>query len=384
MSTIKSLAFTSILATLVACGGGQEDSLQAKKTELEALRAESLSLKERITALEQEIQAADPEYNKGNRILVSTLSPAKQPFEHKVEIRGSVESRKNVLVSAETMGRIEAIEVKDGQSVKKGQLLMKLDADILENSISEVQTQLELAEAVYVRQQRLWDQQIGTEIQFLQAKSNKETLERRLATLKSQLQQSYVRAPFGGVVDNIPVRLGEMAQPGLPLVRIVNQREMYIKADASEAFLGKFKSGDKAEIFFPVQDTRMVSTITAVGKVINQENRTFIVEVAIPSDTEFEFRPNQVTILNLTDYFNEEALSVPTKLIQADDKGKFVYGVETKQGVKSAAKIRVVPGLSFQSKTEILSGLTGSETLIGDGFRDVNQGAEISVATASL
>ena len=382
MKPINALTI-SLFAFLVACGEGEKD-LEAKKAELQALRAQSLQLKEQINALETEIREIDPEFNQSNTVLVSTMGLAKKPFDHKVEIRGSVASRKNVFVSAETMGRIEKIHIDEGNLVRKGDLLLKLDADILENNISEVETQLELADAIFVRQKSLWDKNIGTEIQYLQAKNNKESLERRLATLRSQLSQAYVRAPFSGVADNIPVKEGEMAQPGMPLVRIVNQKEMYISADVSEAFLGKFTKGDVAEIYFPSQDANLTSTITSVGKVINQENRTFTVEVSIPKSTDFEFQPNQVAILNLTDYFREETISVPTKLIQSDDRGKFVYGLDSSEGKKVAKKLRVEPGKSFNSLTEILSGLNGSEILISDGYRDVNEGSEVSITTASL
>ncbi|MDW3192563.1 MAG: efflux RND transporter periplasmic adaptor subunit [Cytophagales bacterium] len=375
----------AVLMTVVlfACGGGG-DELTEKKAELEALRSQYFDLKAQIATLETEINEIDPEYNKANTILISTLALEKSSFEHKVEVRGAVASRKNIVISAETMGRIEKINVAEGQNLSKGTLLMKLDADILENNIAEVETQLELAEAVFVRQKNLWDQNIGTEIQYLQTKNNKESLERRLATLKSQLKQSYVRSPFAGVADEIPVREGEMAQPGMPLARIVNQREMYIKADVSEAFLGKFQKGDQAEIYLPTLDMRLVSQVVSVGQVINEDNRTFAVEIALPSDTDLKFRPNQVTILNLTDYFQEEAVSIPTRLVQADDQGNFVYGLKTEDGRKLASKIRINPGKSFNSKTEVLSGLKGNETLIDNGYREVNEGVEVSVATASL
>lgn len=385
MNKLFQLTMTVLMTVILfACGGGGGDELTEKKAQLEKLRSQYFDLKAQIASLETEIQGIDPDYNKGNTILISTLTVNKTPFEHKVEVRGAVASRKNIVVSAETMGRIESINVTEGQSIKKGALLMKLDADILENNIAEVETQLELAEAVYVRQKNLWDQNIGTEIQFLQAKNSKESLERRLSTLKSQLRQSYVRSPFAGVADYIPVREGEMAQPGMPLARIVNQREMYIKADVSEALLGKFQTGDAAEVFLPAQDLRLMSKVTAVGQVINEDNRTFSVEIALPADADVRFKPNQVTILNLTDYFQEEAVSVPTRLVQADDKGNFVYGLATEEGKKVARKIRIKTGKSFKSQTEILSGLKGSETLIDNGYRDVNEGVEVSLSTASL
>jgi RND family efflux transporter MFP subunit len=201
-----------------------------------------------------------------------------------------------------------------------------------------------------------------------------------LATLKSQLKQYDVRAPFNGSIDYIPVKVGEMAQPGLPLLRVVNPQEMYIRADVSEAYLGKFTAGDQVEIYFPVQDRLVGSKINSVGKVINRDNRTFAVEIDLPVNG-FEYQPNQVAILKMTDYQNDEAITVPTRLIQTDDEGKFVYIVSDESGKKVASKARIVTGLSYNSRTEIVNGLKGNEMVIDKGYRDVNEGVEIRLAS---
>ncbi|REE02190.1 efflux RND transporter periplasmic adaptor subunit [Marinoscillum furvescens] len=383
---MKKIINTTLIVAVAAgiYGCSSTSGMEDKKNQLAEYKKQLVELKANIAALEKEIAAEDPTAlaDKNTKILVATAPVTRSEFSHEIEIRGSVASKKNVMISAETMGRIQSISVKEGQHVKAGQLLIKLNADILENNVAEVKTQLELATAVYERQANLWKQNIGTEIQYLQAKNNKESLERRLSTLKSQLDQAYVRAPFSGVVDDIPVKVGEMAQPGLPLVRVVNPREMYISADVPEIYLGKFAVGDPVSVFLPVQDKTLESKVTALGQVVNEQNRTFKIEVSLPTGVN-DFRPNQVAVLRLTDYKNEEAITLPTKIIQSDTEGKFVFVASKKEGKQVAKKVYVKPGKSFENKTEILSGLSGNEKVITNGYRDVSEGVELSFAKAS-
>lgn len=355
------------------------------KAELELLKAESIELNAKISSLESEISKLDPEALANKKLtLVSSEKLAKGPFMHMIESRGSVASRNNVTISSEAMGRIEKVHVSEGQYVKTGTLLFQLDADILANNISEVQTNLDLATAVFDRQSKLWEKNIGTEIQYLQAKANKEALERRLATLNAQLAQSHVRAPFSGTIDAVYGKVGEMAQPGLPLAQIVNNQNMYIKTDVSEAFLGTFEKGDIVSVRFPVQDKEFKSKIVAVGRVINDQNRTFNVEISLPKTEDFEYRPNQVTILSLTDYEVDDAITVPTNVILTDDKGQFVYTVSRSGTEAKAMKVQVTVGKSFDNKTEILSGLEEGTEIISGGYRDVADGAEVQLSSAGI
>ncbi len=387
MKKIKSTTMKMTLAVLAvilySCGGGSE--LAEKKAELDEKRKALMEIQASIAQLEDQIALLDTavDVTSGN-VLVSTFSVERKSFIHKVEVRGSVASRKNIMMSAEAMGRIERIHVSEGQQVKKGDLLLSIDGDVIVNNISEVKTQMELAKTVYERQSNLWEQNIGTEIQYLQAKNNFESLERKLTTLQSQLSQYYMRAPFNGVVDNIPAKEGEMAQPGMPLVRIVNPDEMYLTSDVSEAFLGKFKAGETVDVTFPVQGVTLPSKIISVGKVINEQNRTFKLEVALPAKNDNEFRPNQVAVLTLVDYENKEALSVPTNVIQSDAGGKFIYTIGAKEGKKVAQKVMIETGKSAGNLTEITKGLSGGESVINQGYRNVTNGAMVSVSTASL
>lgn len=384
MKSINQFAvLISSIIFLSACGGG--DALEAKKAELNELKGQMAELKTQIGEAEEEIKSLDPTFGRqSNEILVATKPVEEDGFYHQFEVRGTVESENNVMISAETMGRIEKIYVKEGQEVKSGQTVIQLDADVLRNNISEVETSLDLADAIFKRQASLWEKNIGTEIQYLQAKNSKDAQERRLLTLKSQLTQYSVKAPFAGTVDDIPSKVGEMAQPGVPLARLINQKDMYIRADVSEAYLGKVKTGDKVDVFFPVQNLSFVSTVRAVSKVINVENRTFNIEIALPSGSDFDFQPNQVTVLKLIDYQIDKVVLVPTKLIQSDDRGKFVYVLGSDGGKNVAKKARVEPGLSYNSKTEVLSGLEVGIKLIDNGYRDVTEGVEVKLVKSTL
>ncbi len=384
MRKINHTLTTIIVFLLFACGGSEH--LEAKKTELEKLRAESIELNSKISALEAEIVALDPSSapEKGTQTLVSSTKLTKGLFIHKIESRGSVASRNNVTISSETMGRVEKVLAPEGRYVKKGELLIQLDTDIISNQISEIQTNFDLARAVFDRQAKLWEQNIGTEIQYLQAQANKEALERRLVTLNAQLAQAYVRAPFSGSVDAVYTKVGEVVQPGVPVAQIVGDENMYITADVSEAFLGKFKKGDTVNIKFPSQNKEFTSKIVALGKVINNQNRTFNMEVHLPRILDFEYSPNQVTILSLVDYQIDSAITVPTNVILTDDESQFVYTLINENDESLAKKVRVTVGKSYNDKTEILSGLEEGEEIISSGYRDVTDGALVKLVTARL
>ncbi|MEQ8629257.1 efflux RND transporter periplasmic adaptor subunit [Ekhidna sp.] len=382
MRKIKYIITLTIIAALaVACGSASGDQgLAAKKKQLEDLQNQAQELDAQIAQLEQEIKAVDPDFKRNNKsaILVAIEELAKKTFTHEVEIRGSVASKKNVLLSAEAMGKIESINVREGQKVSKGQVLVSLDTDMVRNNIKQTQAQLDLATEVFERQERLWKKNIGTEVRYLEAKANKETLESQLAVLQSQLDMMIVKAPFSGIVDNIPAKVGEVAQPGLPLVRLVNPDDIYISADASESFLGKFSPNQEVEVYFPSQDKRIKSKIKSVGQTIKTDNRTFELEVELPK-LDFPAQPNQVVVLRLVDYRNDQALVVPTEVIQGDNGGNYVYVITNKGGDQVATKRQVKLGASHNLKTEVDSGLSAGDKVVVKGHRDLSEGVQVSI-----
>ncbi len=378
---MRKLFYLSILLmTSYACSTSESNDVASKKQELEKARKELAALNKKIRNLEKEISAVDPEFARQIRkaVLVTVIPASTKPFEHKLEVRGVVESRTNVTINAQTTGEVKQVYVREGQSVKAGQLLVSLDTEILENTLAELESSLQLAKETFERQARLWQQKVGTEMQYLQAKSSKEALEHRIATTRAQIELGRVRAPFAGTVDELPAKVGQVVTPGTPLVRLVGREQMFVKADVSEKFIGRFKTGDRVQIYFPALDKRLPSVVSAVGQVINPENRTFTVEVTLPA-TGFTVKPNQVVILELTDYVNTEAFAVPTRIIQRDEDGQFIYIVEEAEGKMVARKRYVIPGVTSGSITEITDGIREGDRIVDQGYRDLVEGVEVEI-----
>lgn len=377
----KYIILSSIGLSVLASSCGSNDDLAEKKSVLSEKKAKIQELKAEVNELEQEIASLDTAFAKENRraALVTTTPVIKKDFEHFVEVRGEVESDKNVTISAESMGRVTSIPVEEGRMVQKGQVLVNIDADVLRNNIAEVRTQYDLAATVFERQKNLWEQKIGTEVQFLQAKNRKEALERQLATLQTQLSQSVVRAPFSGTIEEIMVRQGESASPGVPLVRLVSLEDMYVKASVSEQYIGQFQRGDTVEITFPSLNKTVESTLVSVGQVINQSNRTFTIEARLPDDNDL-LKPNLLAVVKVKDFEASDAIVVPTNLIQRDGKGPYVYVVGGSGEVPQAIKKHVETGITYENQTLVRSGLEADDVLVEQGFREVVDGMNLRIA----
>jgi len=378
-----------IILAAIALGGlascNKKDPLEAKKAKLKEYKTELQQLKANIAELESEIAANDPRFARENRraTLITSIPVKKDTFVHYVEVSGSVESRRNVLISAENMGNIESIIAEEGDVVKKGQLLMSMDTELFQRNIEQLETQYELAKTMFERQKNLWEKNIGTEVQYLEAKNRKESLESQMANIQTQISKSQIRAPFYGTIEEVYVKEGEMAQTGAPLVRIVNHRGMYVKADLSESHIGKFKKNDPVTIYFPSIDQTIESYITSLGQVIDEQNRTFQVEAKIP-DVNFTVKPNLLAILKLKDFEQANAPIVPTNIIQKDNLGDFVYVVADSGDQSVALKKHIDRGITYENETLVLSGLNGGEELIDAGFRNVTDGSRVKIVEKVL
>lgn len=376
------ISFAVVLG-FTACNSEQLEGLEGKKAQLKEYKEEARELQKKIKSLEEDIATEDPDFlNTGrNATLVTTIDVENETFQHFVEVRGSVTSRSNVTLSAQTPAIVTGVTVDEGDEVNKGKLLLRQDAQTLLRNIEEIKTSLELAETRFRRQSNLWDQNIGTEFQYLEAKNAKESLERKLASLNSQLSNYYLRAPFSGTVDEIFIKEGEMAQPGVPMMRLVSLKNMYIEADVSETYLGEFKKGDSVTVYFPSMDRNLRSVISSVGQVINENNRTFKVEVKLPDD-DMLLRPNLLAVVKLQDFVERDALIVPTNLILNDQKGDFVYvAVPAEEGSGYVAqKQHIQRGKTYNNNTMVQSGLQGNEQLIDQGFREVAEGVNLRFA----
>ncbi len=362
--------------TISACE--QKDPVQAKKEKLKEYKTDLQKIKVSITELEKELSELDPEFAKINRkaTLITTTPVENTTFEHFVEVSGAVKSRKNILISAENFGSINHILAKEGDEVKKGQLILSMDTELYQKNLDQLLTEYALAKTMFEKQSNLWKQNIGTEVQYLQSKNRKETLENQIANVKTQISKSQIRAPFEGTIEEVLVKEGEMAQMSSPLVRIVNHRDMYVKADMSESYIGQFKKGDQINIYFPSIDKSIVSTISSVGQVIDEKNRTFSVEALLPL-SDFSVKPNLLAIVKIKDFEKENASVIPTNLIQRDNNGEFVYVIESINEETVAKKIKIDRGITYQNSTMVKNGLSGNELLVDEGFRDVADGGRV-------
>lgn len=369
------IALLFMLAFVASCGSAPE-GVEGKKAELAKAKEEIKALEATISTLEEEIKAEDPTFGQKteNSTLVTAITANKESFAHKIEVRGNVESRTNMTVSAEMMGQLEALSIKEGQSVRKGQVLATIDSETIENNIEEVEKQLEFATTIYEKRDRLWKKNIGTEVEYLQAKNNKEGLEKTLATLNTQLAKAEVKAPFSGTIETVPVKQGEIIQPGQPLAYLVSSSDMYINAEVSESYIGRFNEGDAVEVNIPSLGQKFSSEIASVGRVINAASRTFTIEVKLPKVDDY-LKTNLVASVMLTDYKSNEAVVIPSRIIQEDLEGNFVYQVKNKR----ASKVHVKLGYSYNNHTEVVNGLAGGEMLIDKGNRTVADGTSLSI-----
>ncbi|TXE11237.1 efflux RND transporter periplasmic adaptor subunit [Algoriphagus aquimarinus] len=365
-----------IALSLVAISCATEDGVEAKKAELEELKTTSNEINSQIKELEAQLVKLDPEFAKQNHksILITTAKAKRGRFEHYVEVTGSVLSKKNVSISAETSGRILEVPAIEGMRVAKGQVLAKIDTESIQRAIEELENTMDLANTLFEKQERLWKQQIGTEVQYLEAKNRKEGLERNLATAKTELAKGVIRAPFAGTIETVQVRLGELVQPGALMFQFVGESDLFIEADISESYVGVLGKGDSVDVRFPSINQDIQTKVSAVGAIINPNNRTFKVEVYLPKIP--MVKPNMISVLKIQDYEQNDAVTVPSHLVLSDNRGDYLFVV-----VDGIAKKKYVErGKTFDQETEILKGLEGNEVLVDKGFREVGDNFNVNIA----
>lgn len=342
------------------------EDLAGKKAYLKSKQDELRDLQKLVTQLEEEIKKEDPGAAQ-KRTLVTTQTLSKRDFQHFVDIQGSVQSDDIVNVSSDVGGRILKLNVEEGQNIRAGQLVATLDMDVLDKQMAEIETSLDLAVEVYERQKRLWDQNIGSEIQYLQAKNNKERLEKSLETLKAQAAKSNVYAPISGVVQMVMTKAGELAGPGAPIIQILNTAKVKVVADVPENYLKAVRKGEQVTVAFPALEMERKARVSLIGKTINPSNRTFKIEIDLNNPKD-ELKPNLLASVLINDYTQEDVVIVPLELVQQEVGGKSYVFVQ-KEGPEGpiAQKKYVTMGESYNGEIVITSGLTGDETLIVEG-----------------
>lgn len=367
---------TAMFLIAVACGKKEDNSLAGKKAKLAELQKTQTTLSAEIKKLESEIHKLEP--NKTEKVKNIAVSPAvARNFQHFVEATGRIDAENNVFVSPQMGGAITQLFVKEGDFVSKGQKIATIDNSVMRNTIQEIQTQLETAKTLYERQKALWDQKIGTEIQFIQAKTQVESLERRIATLKSQDALNIVVSPIAGYVDEVRLRAGEMASPGLGIVRVVNFANLKVVANIPDTYAGTISKGDIVKIKFPDLQKEVNATLSFVSQTVNQVSRTFLVEAKI-QNFDKQLKPNLTAILNINDQSRASAIVIPQNYIQNTELGSVVFVAVTEGNKKVARSREVKAGLSYNGEVEILSGLTAGDLIITDGYQDLVDGQPIS------
>lgn len=378
--------FLFLMLILSACGDQKRtdaEVLAEKKETIRIKKTEMRTLQTEIDSLKAEILVLDPASKVKTRRKVMTDTIAADDIERFVEMQAAVEADDASMASSETGGRINNVSVREGQAVRKGQLIASVDMESVNKQIAEVQTRLTLAEDVFMRQSKLWEQNIGSEIQYLQAKNQKESLEKNLETLRFQLTKANVYAPISGVVDEVMSDAGEMASPGMPIVKIMNTYRVKVVASVPEKFLPVVKRGQQVTIKFPALNEERVATITTVGRTINPANRTFGVEVML-NNKSGNLKPNLLAIMVLKDFTAEEVVLIPLAAIQQEISGEdYVFVKAEGSEGPIAKKAYVEKGERVENNVIITEGLKPGDQLIVEGARGLSEGELIEVEMRS-
>ena len=385
---MKNLNYIIVLTLLLsACSGTNEQSIEALiasnntkdiQNKKEELVNEQQTLATKIKQLDKKLESINPDRNVP---LITTIIAKSGKFMHYIELQGSVETKENLVITPEMSGILTRVYVKEGDKVSKGQLLAKIDDGGLSQQFSAAQIQADLLQTTFERQKRLWDQKIGSEIQYLQAKSSYERAIESVNQVKQQLAKSNIRAPFSGVVDDVITEQGNVVAAGqTPLIRIVNLNDMYIETDVPEDYITTVTNGKDVEVMFPVLGKKIDAKIRQTGNVINPANRTFKVEIAVPNKDK-TIKPNLTARLKLNDYTNDNAILIPQSIISENADGEqYIYILDKKDGGKATAKQLIIEtGKTQGDQIEILSGLKVDDEIVKEGARSIKDGQTVKI-----
>ncbi|GGD48463.1 efflux RND transporter periplasmic adaptor subunit [Muriicola marianensis] len=379
----------ALLTVLMSCGGNQNESIDSLIAggDLEAIRSKKATLTEEMKAINDQVQALDSVISildaDTKLPLVNTFEVRPQQFEHFLELQGDVATRQNVLIYPEMAGTLESVYVTEGDRVVKGQLLGRIDDGGMASQLEQLRAQAALAETTYERQKRLWEQNIGSEIQYLQAKTSYEATKNSVEQVERQLSKSALRAPFSGIIDDVIKDQGTVVSPGpgSEIFRIVNLSNMYITVDVPETYVGSIDNGTKARVYFPVLGDSIQTQVRQAGNYINPNNRSFSVEIPVPNK-EGRVKPNLTARVMINDYTNPEALLVPQSVISENAEGEqYVFIAEDPtEDMKGTARKRVVTTGKTQGRfVEILGGLKAGELIIQEGARSVKDNQDVQI-----
>lgn len=372
MKKILIILTTAVL--LSACGSTVVNDEAAKRQQLQQFKQDLHTLEQQIQALETDLKSTEKE----DVVKIRTTELTAQKFEHFIEVTGKVEAEQDVDVSPESAGVIKEVLVVEGDWVNKGDLMAKLNTEMLESSMEELEVQLDLAKTNFERQKNLWSQNIGSEMQFLQAKNNKQSLEKRIKSLNAQMAMSEVISPISGIVDIVYQKKGHIGNPQVPFAKVINTSRIKIYGDISESYITKINKGDKVNVNFPALNQRVDAKINQIGSSIDANNRTFRVRINL-NNSDKSIKPNLVSILTFRDYVNEAAVVIPALYIKEDFNGHYTYIVEKDSGKTLAKKVYITPGITNNNMTEVVEGLTSGMTIVSQGYNQISNGTLVQI-----
>jgi RND family efflux transporter MFP subunit len=384
--------FTLLILTLIlaSCGGDKANSnldleatedVKIVKAERDKLVSQQQELTAKIKLIDLKIDELTPEKKLP---LITSFTAKSEKFEHFLELQGNVATKQNLVLTPEMGGILKQVLVKEGQHVSKGQLLARIDDGGLGSQIAQLQIQSDLAKTTYDRQKRLWDQKIGSEIQYLQAKSAYEAQQKAIAQLNSTLAKTAVRAPFSGIIDDVITEQGSVVSPGqTQLIRIVNLKDMYISVDVPERYISNVTKNKAVQVNFPVLGETLEASIRQTGNFINPANRTFNVEIAVPNK-KGNIKPNLTAKLKINDYTSENALLIPQNIISENAIGEqYIYVLtDKKDSIAIAQKIIIETGKTQGDVIEVLKGIENNAEIIKEGARSVKDGQKVQITNS--
>ncbi|MEZ4853278.1 efflux RND transporter periplasmic adaptor subunit [Flavobacterium sp.] len=383
----KNIIAILTLVLLVACGGDKKNSTESviEKGDVKALREKRSQLVAQTDALNKEIELIDAAIGKLDTnhkiMLITTLTAKDTLFNHYLELQADVQTKENIILNSQFGGTLQQIYVAEGQRVTKGQTIAKVDDGGLSQQVAQLEIQAGLAKTTFERQQNLWNQKIGSEIQYLQAKSAYEAQAKAVNQLKSQLAKTVIKAPFSGTIDEIITDQGSVVAPGTPIARIINLSNMYLEAEVPEKYISSIKNGCDVMVELPTIGEKFNTKVSQTSNYINPANRSFMVQVKVPNKNG-NIKPNLSAKVQIKDYSNPSVISVPASIISENAEGEqYVYIADnvTTDGNTVAKRVIVTTGLTQNGMIEILSGVTDGQHIIKEGARSVKDGQKVSI-----
>lgn len=368
---MKQYQFFIPLAFLIACSAPSEDPA----ARLASLKDQKAKLDAEIAQLEQELGTSTEQ--RFRTVALTTLEA--DTFSHYIDLQGRVDADESVVATSKIPGALSRVLIDNGDYVRKGQLLAEIDDAVIRSSLAELEGQLAVAADLYERQKSLWDQKIGSEVQYIQAKNAKESVERSIATMKENWAMTKIHAPISGTVDMVMLKAGQAIAPGVALCNILDLTQLKVKGDVTESYVSKVSQGDEVQVYFPDSKTEITTRVSYVSKSINPVNRTFTVECDLKGKG--EYRANQIAVMRIVDYRNPKAITIPVNLIQRAEDGDFVLIAERTDTPDQviAKKVNVTQGQNYNGMVEILSGLKAGDQVISTGFQDINSGETVTI-----